>query len=332
MEIISGETLAPLRFELYLKSADPSAAELFAKLSAGGRTDPSLCFLAQTEGREKGCLVLTLTRAGGSCVGAALICVGEDFTRKLLLDRACEVLRDRGARYITTFGARDFYVNMGWSWAPELGFIPPIPSEDYFRFWGKPLDSEAEPPLASLELPEEMLMPPTEIRVAVDSRMPEERVGRAMYEVRSRRRIAERIAIIVFIIACIALGLIMKTYSAVVAAAIGLMMLYRNIFTPRRVVNDTLAKRRENGAQGWHEWFGFADNGIFKYDLDGSHAAILFYDSIRSVYTKRDHLFICTEVRSDHASGFYVMTGEGENRQALIGLLREKAPNAVFKK
>lgn len=332
MEIVTAEAITHRRIELYLKSKDPAAAELFAKLAAGGDIDPSLCFLAVSEGRETGCLVIKETTAGEAKVAAVLIAAGEDFGKKMILDNIYDLLRERGDQYITVFGERDLYVGMGWLWAPEFGIMHPRLDEPY-TYRAKKLDPDAEPPLAEVAYPEEAGIKAHGFRVTVDSVMPEERVEKAMYEVRSRRRIAERIALIVFIIGCGVIGVLTKNFSAVPAVGLGLFMLYRNIFVPIKVVNSVMKTRRENGEDGWHEWYGFTDTEIFKYDLKNRcSAAFWFYHNIRIVYVKRDYLFLCTGSDGRSANGMYVMTGEGETKRELVELLRTKAKNAAFKK
>lgn len=332
MDLITAEKISANRIELYIKSKDAVAAELYLRLAADGDIDPSLCFLAVSEGREKGCIVIKETFAGDVKVAAVLIAVGDDTDRKMMFDNVYELLRGRGDQYITVFGERDFYVGIGWLWAPEFGIMHPRLDEAY-TYWAKKLDPDAKPPLTVVSFPKAAGIKNPEFRLTVDSVMPEERVEKTMYEVRSRRRYAERAALIVFIITCTVFGLLAKNFSAVPAVGIGLVLLYRNIFVPIKLVNGVIETRREHNCNGWHEWYGFTDSEIFKYDLGHQrHAQFWPYSSIRIVYVKKDYLFLCTGWDNKSADGMYVMLGDDEAKQALVGLLREKSPNAVFKK
>lgn len=338
MEIVTAEAITNKRIELYIKSKDPEAAELYQRLEADGDIDPSLCFLAVSEGREKGCLILYMTKAGQASVGAALILVGEEFEQKLLLDNACEVLRKRGADYITATGDRDQFGKLGWRWTVDEGIIPPNINEESLKYWCKPLENDIEPPFAPVEYPKAMALPEPVFDLSVISEATEEKIEFIMYDTRRKRRIAERVMLILFIVLSVVLGVsavsggrLNRIYITALCVATGLLLLYRNIFIPRKVVRQTMENRRQKNCTGWRDFYGFSDMVMYT-DLKKKRGAILPYSMFKVIYVKKDYIFLCDRTEKDHAAGHFVVTGEDNaKKEALVRLLKEKLPDAEIK-
>ena len=339
MQIWSAPELSVL--EEFLRESSPASARVLSRLSAEGELDPSLCFAAADGEKTVGALVIVPVRSGEvSAAFAACAVCSDEHTLSQMYFRAFGVLRERGMSYIFarfSDGEKNVYFDrLKWEWLPVLGFVPPVLDESALGFGGKRLDDSAKPSCLPIEFPRALDMPVPEARFEGNNIVSEEEIATETYTARDRRRLAERAALILFIIAVLAFGIIksgtLRTYlSSVPVLGLGMYLLFLNIYRPRKLVADMLAKRREKGLDGADERYFFGEDRFIWFS-EGKATAITSYESIIAVYVKPDFLFLCSRSGQKSAAGWFVRRSSLSDEQGFLDHIGRKSPGAVFKK
>ena len=339
MQISSMPELSAL--EGFFAECSPASGEVLARLSAAGELDPSLCFSAADGGRTVGALVIVPVRSGDvSAAFAACAVCSDEHTLSQMYFRAFEALRERGVSYIfARFSEAErtlYYDRLKWQWIVTLGFVPPVLDESALNYGGRCLDDSVKPSCLPLGFPKSLGIPVPEARFTGNNIVSEDELAMEAYTARDRRRLGERAALILFIIAVFAVGIIrgssLRTFLATLpAVGIGMYLLFLNIYRPRRLVADMRAKRREKGLNGTDERFFFGEE-YFIWFSDGKATAITPYSSIIAVYVKPDFLFLCSRSEQKSAGGWFVWRSSLSDEQGFLDHIRKKAPGAVFKR
>ena len=326
--------------EAFFTARDPAAAETLSRLSADGELDLSLCLVAEDKDRPVGALVLVPVRSGDvPCVFAACAAYNEEHTLSQLWFRAFDVLRERGIAYvfahITDAEKTAYYDHFKWEWIVCLGFVPPVLDESALNFAGKRLDEKASPSCRPLTLPEALGLSEPEALFYGENIVSEEELAKQIYTARERRRWGERAALIIFIIAVCAVEVtrtnLTRFLSILPMLGIGMYLLFLNIYRPKKVVAEELARRREKGLNGTDDRYFFGEDSFICFDR-GRGSSIVPYDNIIAVYDKPDFLFLCTRSGMKEARGWFVSASSLADKQAFFDHIRKKAPGAAFKK
>ena len=319
--------------KMFLSSRDKNAEKLFSELRADNVIDPGLCFLASEDGAVRGAVAVCIARSQDTPVGvAAVLCTDHKDISALLLTHAGAALRERGVPFLIAAGTNE--ICEGWrdsKWMVTLGFVPPTLDQDALHYFGVRLIDEAEPTYMPVEFPRAMGLPIPECRFFGTNKMSEEQIAHAMYTTRERRRWGERAALVIFIIACIVFAVVKREYYAIPAVGIALVMLYRNIFTPRKVVAETLAYRRKHELNGSSDAIFFGENSVVCFN-DGVGQMIAGYDRFPIVYVKPTFMFLCTGSGTKSARGYYLNGTAPGSREQLLEFIKTKNPQIVFKK
>ena len=325
---------------LFIGTHDPEAAETVGRLHKSGLLDLSLCFIAEEGSRPVGALVtVPVSSDGVKTAFAAALAYNEEHTLSQLYLRAFEVLRGRGIGYVFSKHTEKekpmYYERFGWNWIVTLGFVPPTLDEDALNFAGKRLTEDAEPSCRPLEFPEELGIPMPECLFYGENRVNEEQLAEEVYTTRERRRLAERAALIVFIIAVIVIGCVKSSLRAFIGVVpmlgIGMVLLYRNIFQPKKVVREVVEGHRRKGMKETDDRLFFGEERFIHFS-EGRGGAITSYDNIRIVYVKPEFLFLCKRSDNKSAGGWFVRNSSLTDKQALLDHIRSKSPEVVFKK
>jgi len=319
--------------ELFLQPRDPEAARLFARLMNDRETEPGLCFLACEGGTVKGALVVCFGRSESVRIGiAAVLCADHRDISLLLLTQAAIALRERRIPYFIAQGGEELFdERKDWDWILHRGFVPPRLDESALGFYCNRLTDTAVPTTMPIEFPAAMGLPIPECRFVGRNSMDAEHYAEAVYTTRERRRLAERAAIIIFIIAVSVITLVRKDYYVLPAVGIGLYALFINIFRPRRIVAEEMELWKKRGKEKCDDSIFFGDEGFIFFSRKRGRS-IMHYDNLRTAYVKRDFIFLCRSVGKESASGYYIENTSLENKQEFLDFLKSKNPLIVFKK
>ena len=336
MDIRSSPKLSEL--EALFAARDPAAGEVLSKLADS--LDLSLCLLAEDKGRPIGALVIVPADSEGvPCAFCACSVYNEEHTLSQLWFRAFEVLQERGISYVfVNFKDSEktaYYDHFKWEWMVTLGFVPPVLDEAALNWAGRRLNEKASPSFRPILLPEVLGIPEPEALFYGENIVSEEEFAKETYTARERRRLAERAALIVFIIAVCAVGIIrggkLLLLRILPPIVIGMYLLFLNIFRPKRVVREVLEKRREKGLSGTDERYFFGRERFIFFDR-GRGTGIYAYNSLIAVYDKPEFLFLCSRSEAGSARGWFVRTSSLSDKQAFLDLIRKESPNAAFRK
>ena len=320
------------RIKEYLGSRDPASGEMLERLRENGELDCGLCLAATEDGEYRGFIAVCYVRTGDIPAAAAALWYAEHPDTAALMFRQAEArLRELGeVCWFFAFGGQEFFQQkLGWSWTVGSGFIPPALDESARNAWCCKI-KDSSPSFMPVELPEAMGLGKPECRFRLRSRMNDSELERAMFTTRERRRFGERTALVIFIICACVIGVWKKEYMTIPVVAMALLALYQNIERPKRFVQKTMETLRAAGTNYADDRFWFSDNAYVVYN--GRTAQITFYNLIQTVYVKKEHIFLCYSSGTAHASGNYIAMSALEDREAFISFLREKLPQAAFKK
>ena len=311
---------------------DPASAEKLGKLIGSGDLDPTLCFIASEDGVVKGGAAVCKAHSEGVEIGAALLSTEDPAAAALMLTHAGSILRERGVPYLVAEGEQELFSEWkGSEWLVTLGFVPPRLNEEALRFFGICLIDNALPTNKPIRFPAAMELPVPECRFFGINRMTDEQEARAIVTTRERRRLGERIALIIFAVLFIFFGIYKQQLFAIPAVAITLFALWRNISLPKAIAAEWLEARRQRGKTRSDDAAFFGEDGFIAfYDRRGS--AIKRYDSVRTVYVKPDFLFLQTGLASNSARGFYIQSESVGDEQEFLEFIALKNPLAAFKK
>ena len=337
MNISALSGIGPIRS--FLSSRQHSAADTISRLSESGFPKGSLALLAEENGEPAGALV-TVPGSSGEVRLSFTVCCAYDSADTLaaLFTRACEMLRTQGCDYLFTRMTEDekdiFYKKLGFEWIVSLGFVPPVLGEDALSYSGIKLREDASPSCLPLTLPDALAVPTPKCLFYGKNVISEEEYAVEVYTTRDRRRLAERAALMIFIIAVAAVGIIRRDRYALTVIpmiGIGLHMLFQNIFRPKKFTRDLLERRREKGLSGTDELIFFGEDHFIQFSR-GHGRAIVSYDNIITVYVKRDFIFLCSKADNTGANGWFVRNDSLSDKEAFLDHIRRKAPGAVFKR
>ena len=325
---------------LFIGTCDTEAAETVRRLDKSGLLELSLCFIAEEGARPTGALVLIPVSSGEVRTAFAAASVYDDeHTLSQMYFRAFEALRERGIAFVfskhTEKEKPAYYDRFKWEWIVSLGFVPPTLDEDALNFAGKRLTDGAKGSCLPLEFPPELGIPVPESLFRGDNCINEEQLADEVLGARSRRRVAERTAIILFIIAVTAVGCIKRDLRSFICVVpmlgIGMYLLFQNIWRPKKIVREAVERHRRKGREITDERFFFGSKRFISF-TDARGSAITSYDCIRTVYVKPDYLFLCSRSDMKSANGWFVRTATLSDKQGFIDHIRKESPEAVFKK
>lgn len=339
MQINTSPAAAELR--LFFKSGGGSASDVYERLSENGLPDGTLCLLAEDEGRPLGALVVVPVTSGALTTAyAACAAFDGEFTAGQLYAQAFIILRERGIPYI--FARREslddtlYYDKLKWEWMVTLGFVPPVLDNDSLLYAGKRLTDEAKPTYLPLEMPEALGIPVSECRFTAASCVDKNGLARQVLTTRERRRYAERAALVIFIIAVTAVGAV--RYKSVrdllfvlPAVSIGLVLLYRNIFHPKKVVAEVLQSFEKKGRTTTDDRYFFGENAFVCFSY-GKGRSVNFYSCLSAVYDKPEFFFLCETSSDREARGHFIEKTSLEDSQVFLDFIRSKAPQAAVRK
>ena len=326
--------------ESFFTAKDPAAAEVLSRLSADGDLDLSLCLMAEDAGRPVGALVIVPARSGDvPCAFAACTAYNEEHTLAQLWLHAFSILKERGIAFVfTRFTDAEkavYYDRFKWEWIVCLGFVPPVLDESALNYGGKRLDEKASPSCRPLPLPKALGIPEPEALFYGENIVSEEELAKQIYTARERRRWGERAALIVFIIAVCAVEVtrtnLTRFLSILPILGIGMYLLFLNIYRPKKVTADVLAKRKAKGLNGTDDRYFFGEEHFICFDR-GRGSSIVPYDNIIAVYDKPDFLFLCTRSGTKDARGWFVSASSLADKQVFLDHIRKKSPNVSFRK
>ncbi|MBR1393193.1 MAG: hypothetical protein IJ561_05095 [Ruminococcus sp.] len=320
------------RIKDYLDNRDPASGEILEKLRQNGELDCGLCISASEDGEYKGFIAVCYVRTGDIPSAAAALWYAEHPDTAALMFRQAEArLRELGeVSWFFAFGGQEFFQQtLGWSWTAGSGFIPPALDESARNAWCCKI-KDSSPSFMPVELPEAMGLGKPECSFRLHSRMNDSELERAMLTTRERRRFGERTALILFIVLACVIGIWKREYMAVPVVAMALLALYQNIERPKRFVQKTMEALRASGKNYADDRLWFSDKAYLVYN--GRTAQIASYSSIQTVYIKKEHIFLCYSSGTGHASGNYIAMSALEDNETFIGFLKEKMPQATFKK
>ena len=227
---------------------DPASAEKLGKLIGSGDLDPTLCFIASEDGVVKGGAAVCKAHSEGVEIGAALLSTEDPAAAALMLTHAGSILRERGVPYLVAEGEQELFSEWkGSEWLVTLGFVPPRLNEEALRFFGICLIDNALPTNKPIRFPAAMELPVPECRFFGINRMTDEQEARAIVTTRERRRLGERIVLIIFAVLFIFFGIYKQQLFAIPAVAITLFALWRNISLPKAIAAEWLEARRQRG-------------------------------------------------------------------------------------
>lgn len=327
--------------KMLFAARSPEKAEVFDRLCGSGCFEPELCFIAEEGDKPLGALVIVSGRSGSTDIAFAACTLYEgEHTLSQLYLRAFAQLRERGTGYLFTELAESesklYYERLGWKWIVELGFVPPTLDEASLRCAGRRLLDGAEPSGMPLELPPQLGISVPECRFTAEYRVSRGQHAENVYTTRSRRRLGERAALIVFLIAVIAAGNIRGSsyyvylLRVVPMLGIGMVLLWRNIFIPLRVRASAEARMREHGHDSTDDRYFFGSERFICFTR-GRGSAIVSYDNIRIVYDKPHHIFLCSRSGRDSANGWFVSSDSLSDKQAFFELIRQHSHDVRFR-
>ena len=322
-----------------MASIDAAAGETCAELLKAGRLESPLCFVAE-EDKPVGALVLVRARSESVQLAfAACTAYSDPHVLGQLYAQAAAALREQGIGFIAARfkdNERELYFQtFRWKWILAAGFVPPTLDEASLNYAVKPLLDNVRPSCQPLQLPPELGIPEPECLFYGTHKVTEEQLGEEIYLTRQRRRLAERTAIILFIIGVVTVGCIKGGRTVFIniipMLGIGMYLLWRNIFIPRRVTRSVLESRRSKGLNGMEDCLFFGRERFICF-AHGSASAIYSYDNITAVYDKGSYMFLMSSAGRDSASGWYVKELEPADKFAFMEHIRSRSPQVRFKR